>query len=171
MNSRWPNDMIEFPINEINCESIRQLRLCFFRISDVVLTYVENLTAIDLCCCSICTQDLWALVNQSKNLKELDIGYYEGDAIRIRSESLEIFILWQSTVKRISIETASKLRRVLLAARPKKYDVGVWINGAPVLTDLWINLSTQSVTINNICLKMVCDQYSGFAKHVGFVSY
>lgn len=141
VNSRWPCDMIEFPINDLNCESISQLRLCFFRISDIVLTYVENLTTIDFCFCSISAQDLSALIDQSKNLKELSIGYYDGDVIRITSKSLEILLIWQSTIKRIAVKTASKLRRVLLSARPKKYDIGVWINSAPVLTDLCINLS------------------------------
>ncbi|TVU27017.1 hypothetical protein EJB05_29595, partial [Eragrostis curvula] len=150
VNSRWPKDILDFPINDLNCESLRQLRLCFFRVSDIVIPYVENLTAIDLCCCTISTLDLYALVDQCKRLKELDIGYYEGDVIRIDSKSLEILLVWQSTVKIISVNSALKLRRVLLAARPKKTDVGIWIDGARVLTDVWLNLSTQSITINNI---------------------
>ncbi|TVU27025.1 hypothetical protein EJB05_29603, partial [Eragrostis curvula] len=150
VNSRWPNDILDFPINDLNCESLRQLRLCFFRVSDIVIPYVDNLTTIDLCCCTISTLDLYALVDQCKSLKELDIGYYEGDIIRIDSKSLEILLVWQSTVKMISVKSALKLRRVLLAARPKKTDVGVWIDGARVLTDVWLNLSTQSITINNI---------------------
>ena len=88
VNSSWLDQMIDFPINDLDCESLRRVMICFFRISGTVLKYVDNLSAIDLSCCAITSQDLYALVSQSKNLKELDIGFYKGDAIRLNSKTL-----------------------------------------------------------------------------------
>uniref|UniRef100_K3YCI8 F-box/LRR-repeat protein 15/At3g58940/PEG3-like LRR domain-containing protein n=1 Tax=Setaria italica TaxID=4555 RepID=K3YCI8_SETIT len=79
LNCSWPYQMIDFPINEFDCESLTWIRLCFFRIFGTVLKYCENLCATDLSCCSISSQNLYALVDQTKNLKELDIGRFEDD--------------------------------------------------------------------------------------------
>ncbi|XP_034606045.1 uncharacterized protein [Setaria viridis] len=156
VNCSWPHQMIDFPINELDCESLTRIRLCFFRISGTVLKYCENLSAIDLSCCTISSQDLYALVDQAKNLKELDIGHFEGDAIRISSDSLEILIIWSCTVQSVSVQNAMKLRKILVAARPKKTScyVKVFICDAHELTDVWLNVSTQSVTMNNISMIM-----------------
>ncbi|CAL4995641.1 unnamed protein product [Urochloa decumbens] len=151
VNCGWPHQIVDFPINDLDCASLRCIRLCFFRISDSVLKYVENLTAIDLSGCAISSQELYALVDQSKSLRELDIGVYEGDSIRINSKSLEILLIWSSTVQYVSVQNALKLRKILVAARSKKScSVGVWICGAQVLSDVWLNVSTQSITINDI---------------------
>ena len=88
VNSSWLDQMIDFPINDLDSESLRRIMICFFRISGTVLKYVDNLSAIDLSCCAITSQDLYALVSQSKNMKELDIGFYKGDAIRLNSKTL-----------------------------------------------------------------------------------
>lgn len=162
LNSSWPDQMIDFPINDLDCESLRRIRICFFRISDTVLMYVENLSAIDLSCCAITSQDLYALVSQRKNLKELDSGLYKGDAIRLNSKSLEVLLIWHSTVQNVSVQNALKLRKILVAARVKKSCVGVWIDGAHVLTDVWLNVSTQSITINNISMLKVSNHFTWF---------
>ncbi|CAL4982190.1 unnamed protein product [Urochloa decumbens] len=153
VNCDWPHQIVDFPINDLDCESLRCIRLCFLRISDSVLKYVENLTAIDLSGYAISSQELYALVDQSKSLKELDIGVY---AIRINSKSLEVLLIWSSTVQNVSVQNALKLQKILVAARSKKScPVGVWICGAQVLTDVWLNVSTQSITINDISVMTV----------------
>jgi hypothetical protein len=121
VNSSWPDRMIDFPINDLDCESLRRIGICFFRISDTVLNYVENLSAIDLSCCAITSQDLYTLVSQSKNLKELDIGLYKGAAIRLNSKSLEVLLIWHSTVQNISVQKALKLCKILVAARRRNH--------------------------------------------------
>ncbi|KAL6642234.1 hypothetical protein ACP70R_020415 [Stipagrostis hirtigluma subsp. patula] len=156
VNCGWPSEMIELPLRDLDCESVKRMRLCFVKISGICLNYVKNLTVIDLSGCSINSQDLYALVCQCTNLKELDLGLYEGDIIRINSGTLEILLIWNSTVRTVAVKNAAKLQRVLVAAKPKKSSspVEIWIQDAPMLRDAWFNLSTQSVTINNISTMM-----------------
>ncbi|TVU03521.1 hypothetical protein EJB05_50917 [Eragrostis curvula] len=162
VNCRWPFDMVDFPINSLDCESLEQIRLCFVKISNSCLNYVNNLTTMDLACCSMTTLDLYALVYQCKSLRELKIGIYEGNVIRIDSASLESLHVWQSTIRKLAVQNAAKLQKILVEADPQKTVVvaagpkkpspcvGVWIADAPILTDACFNISTQSVTINNI---------------------
>jgi len=55
-----------------------------------------------------------------------------------------------------------KLHKILVAARQKKSYFGVWIGNAHVLTDVWLNLSTQSITINNFSTLTVSYHFTWF---------
>ncbi|KAF8670216.1 hypothetical protein HU200_050746 [Digitaria exilis] len=80
---------------------------------------------------SISTQDLYGLSYQCQHLKELNIGVFEGDVIRVNSESLEILTIWRCTLRKVAVQHAVKLRRVSAGALPTKPALrgGIWIEG------------------------------------------
>ncbi|KAJ1270069.1 hypothetical protein BS78_06G026400 [Paspalum vaginatum] len=67
----WPFEVTEFPIDDLDCKYLRRISLCFVRISDPCLSNVDNITSINLSCCSINSEDLYALSYQCKKLKDL----------------------------------------------------------------------------------------------------
>ncbi|KAJ1291634.1 hypothetical protein BS78_02G330500 [Paspalum vaginatum] len=145
VNCNWPFEVTEFPIDELDCKYLQRVSLCFVRISDPCLSNIENLTSINLSCCSINTRDLHALSYECKKLKELGIAVYEGDVIRIYSTSLEFRTIWK---------TGCAL--IMVPATPMKpsLDVGVLIEDGQALTYATFNLSTQSLSIYNMRRKM-----------------
>jgi len=75
VNSRWPLDIVDFPLQSLDSQGLGVLRLCFFGISYIWLpTHYSNLVALDLTCCSISKRDLRALDKPCRNLKKLYIG-------------------------------------------------------------------------------------------------
>jgi hypothetical protein len=109
-----------------------------------------------------------ALCIQCASLKDLSIGIYEEQVIRINSTSLDILHILQSTIKTLIVENVVKLQRVVVEAQPWKIarvlvglqipppTVGISITKALVLAEACFNIflkvpcfniSTQSTTL------------------------
>jgi hypothetical protein len=106
---------------------------------EISLNYVRNLTMMELVCCSISSQELYALTYQCASLKDLSIGIYEEQVIRINSTSLDILHILQSTIKTLIVENVVKLQRVVVEAQPWKI--------ARVLVGLQIPPPTVGISI------------------------
>ncbi|BAT12645.1 Os11g0144600 [Oryza sativa Japonica Group] len=159
-NCQWPSHPIEFPLQSLNCSSLRTLHLCFFNIPDMYLDHVSSLAVIDLACCRISDENLFALVCQCVSLRELDIGMFSEGKERIRSESLKFLQIWRSSVSHITIQWAPKLEKVIIGAAQgmksfsSRTSSSTWISilGAPMLREVWFNLSSQTRSIDNVYL-------------------
>lgn len=162
-NCQWPSHPIEFPLQSLNCSSLRTLHLCFFNIPDMYLDHVSSLAVIDLACCRISDENLFALVCQCVSLRELDIGMFSEGKERIRSESLKFLQIWRSSVSHITIQWAPKLEKVIIGAAQgmksfsSRTSSSTWISilGAPMLREVWFNLSSQTRSIDNVYLDVV----------------
>lgn len=161
VNCSWPSDMFDFSITNLNCQSLEKVSLAFMKLSDIFLEHAGNLVVINLCCCSLTPTDLYALSYECRHLQVLCIGMYKGDVIRINSKSLEVLKIWHCTIRKIAVQNALKLQRVLVASGPNNPSmiVGVWIEDAPVLSAVSFNLSSQSVAICDLTSKTVGDSF------------
>uniref|UniRef100_A0A0E0MCD1 F-box domain-containing protein n=1 Tax=Oryza punctata TaxID=4537 RepID=A0A0E0MCD1_ORYPU len=133
-NCQWPSHLMEFPLQSLNCSSVRTLRLCFFSIPDI-----------------ISDENMFALVCQCVSLRELVIGMFsEGKVLQI----------WRSSVSHITIQGAPKFEKVTIgvakgmessSSRPlSSSSTRIGILEAPMLREVWFNLSSQTISINGV---------------------
>ncbi|TVU27041.1 hypothetical protein EJB05_29619, partial [Eragrostis curvula] len=159
VNCNWPKETPEFPLQSLDCKSLKRLRLCFYSIPYIwVDTQDCSPSVIDLTGCSITCGDLWALVQQCRSLKELDIGLrLQGQgSLRICSDTIEVMQVWWSCVPSILIERAPKLRRILVGAPLKKStnltEIVIKGDAASTLKSIWFHLPNQTFEICGINL-------------------
>ncbi|EEC68842.1 hypothetical protein OsI_37426 [Oryza sativa Indica Group] len=148
-NCSGPQKLIEFPMDSLDGSQVEVLRICFFRIPEVYAFDLSKLHLLDFSYCKFDTEHLLHFVEACPNIRELHLGYYDGN-VRIRSDKLEIFQVWCSTMKSVNIEHAPELRKLTIAASPGKYSssLSVRVINSLYLEHITCNISNQWITIN-----------------------
>lgn len=155
-NCSGPQKLIEFPMDSLDGSQVEVLRICFFRIPEVYAFDLSKLHLLDFSYCKFDTEHLLHFVEACPNIRELHLGYYDGN-VRIRSDKLEIFQVWCSTMKSVNIEHAPELRKLTIAASPGKYSssLSVRVINSLYLEHITCNISNQWITINGSNIQTV----------------
>uniref|UniRef100_A0A0E0MJJ8 FBD domain-containing protein n=1 Tax=Oryza punctata TaxID=4537 RepID=A0A0E0MJJ8_ORYPU len=156
INLACPTDL-EFPLDELQCSILKILRLGFLRMPELNMFsfyHTPSLRVLQFISCKFSEHGLYAAIESCKTLVELQIGFSD-ENMRIRSDSLELIQIWQSSGSRLVIEDSPKLKVLVPGFRPSQglRRATVSINGTPSLKEiLHIALPLQTVIIDNVTL-------------------
>ncbi|GJN28335.1 hypothetical protein PR202_gb16445 [Eleusine coracana subsp. coracana] len=123
VNCRWPFDVIDFPLNSLDCESLERLRLCFVKIADICLNHVDNLMTIDLACCSISTQDLLCIAGLKRPPPSVEVWIPEAPFLTNAQFDISLQSVTINNVSAVKGKAPmASLKRLILHRNDKVYN-------------------------------------------------